>query len=126
MGAKAIELGSWDKHPTYCKYWNVNVWHMRNGINVMEYFKPGIELVVGVSTWGTRKGITSFISFSLFLKNCEHSFTLLQLPPQSPTTCYVWPRQSSVGRAMDDQIRRSYHHDHARVCLNRRLRNSPY
>ena len=41
MGAKPIKLGSWDKHPAYCEDWNVNVWHMRNGINVMEYFKPG-------------------------------------------------------------------------------------
>ena len=40
MGAKAIKLGSWDKHPAYCKDWNVNVWHMRNGNNVMEYVKP--------------------------------------------------------------------------------------
>ena len=37
MGAKAIKLGSWDKHPAYCKDLNVNVWHMRNGINVMVY-----------------------------------------------------------------------------------------
>ena len=41
VGAKAIKLGSWDKHPAYCLDWNVNVWHMRNGIKVMEYFKPG-------------------------------------------------------------------------------------
>ena len=40
VGAKAIKLGSWDKHLAYC-YLNFNVWHMRNGINVMEYFKPG-------------------------------------------------------------------------------------
>ena len=41
MGAKAIKLGSCDKHPAY--YWdlNVNVLLLRNGINVMEYFKPG-------------------------------------------------------------------------------------
>ena len=38
MGAKAIKLGSWDKHPAYCKDLKVNVWHMRNGINVMVYF----------------------------------------------------------------------------------------
>ena len=31
MGAKAIKLGSWDKHPGICA--------MRG--NVMEYFKPG-------------------------------------------------------------------------------------
>ena len=41
VGAKAIKLGSWDKHPAYCSDWNVNVWHMRNGNNVMEYLKPG-------------------------------------------------------------------------------------
>ena len=37
VGAKAIKLGSWDKHPAYCRDLNVNVWHMRNGINVMVY-----------------------------------------------------------------------------------------
>ena len=41
VGAKAIKLGSWDKHPAYRKDWNVNVWHMCDGNNVMEYFKPG-------------------------------------------------------------------------------------
>ena len=41
MGAKAIKLGSWDKHPAYGKDWNVNVWHMCNGNDVMEYVKPG-------------------------------------------------------------------------------------
>ena len=30
VGAKAIKLGSWDKHPAYCQDWNVNEWHMRN------------------------------------------------------------------------------------------------
>ena len=30
MGAKAIKLGSWDKHPAYCEDWNVNEWHMHN------------------------------------------------------------------------------------------------
>ena len=34
VGAKAIKLGSWDKHPAYCWDLNVNVRHMRNGINV--------------------------------------------------------------------------------------------
>ena len=33
MGAKAIKLCSWDL--------SVNVWHVRSGINVMVYFKPG-------------------------------------------------------------------------------------
>ena len=33
IGAKAIKLGSWDL--------NVNVWHVRSGINVMVYFAPG-------------------------------------------------------------------------------------
>ena len=28
--AKAIKLGLCDKHPAYCKDWNVEVWHMRN------------------------------------------------------------------------------------------------
>ena len=41
VGAKAIQLGSWDKHPAYCEDLNVYVWHMRNGINVLVYFKPG-------------------------------------------------------------------------------------
>ena len=41
MGAKAIKLGSWDKHPAYCQDLNVDVLHMGNGINVMGYFKPG-------------------------------------------------------------------------------------
>ena len=41
MGSKAIKLGSWDKHPTYSEDWNVNVWHMCSGNNVMEYVKPG-------------------------------------------------------------------------------------
>ena len=41
VGTKAIILGSWDKHPAYCWHLNVNVWHMRNGINVMVYFKRG-------------------------------------------------------------------------------------
>ena len=27
VGAKAIKLGSWDKHPAYCEDWNVIVWH---------------------------------------------------------------------------------------------------
>ena len=27
MRAKAIKLGSWEKHPTHCKDLNVNVWH---------------------------------------------------------------------------------------------------
>ena len=35
MEAKDIKLGSWDKHPAYCWDWNVNFWHMRNGINVI-------------------------------------------------------------------------------------------
>ena len=30
VGAKAIKLGSWDKHPAYCYNWNVHKWHMRN------------------------------------------------------------------------------------------------
>ena len=30
MGAKAIKLGSWDKHPAYCQDLNVSVWHIRN------------------------------------------------------------------------------------------------
>ena len=37
MGAKAIKLGSWDKHPAYCYDWNVNVWHARSRINMMIY-----------------------------------------------------------------------------------------
>ena len=30
VGAKAIKLGSWDKHPAYCLDLNVNEWHIRN------------------------------------------------------------------------------------------------
>ena len=41
MGAKAIKLGSWNKHPAHCLDLNVDVWHMRNEINIIEYFKPG-------------------------------------------------------------------------------------
>ena len=44
MGAKAIKLVSWEKHPAYCKDWNVNVCHMHNGFNVMEYVKPGDKM----------------------------------------------------------------------------------
>ena len=33
VGAEAIKLGSWDKHPAYCYDLNVDVWRMRNGIN---------------------------------------------------------------------------------------------
>ena len=41
VGAKAIKLGSCDKHPAYCLDLNVEVWHMRNGRrNVMVYVKP--------------------------------------------------------------------------------------
>ena len=40
VGAKAIKVGSWDKRPAYYQDWNVNDWHMRDGIDVMEYFKP--------------------------------------------------------------------------------------
>ena len=35
VGAKAIKLGSWDKHPAYCLDLNVKEWHMRNE-NVMD------------------------------------------------------------------------------------------
>ena len=38
MGAKAIKLGSWDKHPAYCLDWNVNVSRMHTRINVVVYF----------------------------------------------------------------------------------------
>ena len=41
VGAKAIKLGSWGKHPAYCWDLNVDVWHMRNVINVMVFVKPG-------------------------------------------------------------------------------------
>ena len=34
VGAKAIKLGSWENRPLYYKDLNVNVWHMRNEINV--------------------------------------------------------------------------------------------
>ena len=46
VGAKAINLGSCDKHPAYCLDLNVDVWHMRSVINGMEYFKPGELLKV--------------------------------------------------------------------------------
>ena len=36
MGAKAIKLGSFDKHPVYCFDLNV-VWNMCNGINLVVY-----------------------------------------------------------------------------------------
>ena len=39
VGAKAIKLGSWDKHPAYC--WDLNVEHVLYEINVMVYFQPG-------------------------------------------------------------------------------------
>ena len=41
VGAKAIELGSWDKHPAYCwiRMSMSGICAMRG--NVMEYFKPG-------------------------------------------------------------------------------------
>ena len=32
VGANAIKLVSWDKHPAY---YGIYVWHMRNGINVI-------------------------------------------------------------------------------------------
>ena len=35
----AIKLGSCYKHPAYCQDRNVDVWHMRNGRNVMVCFK---------------------------------------------------------------------------------------
>ena len=28
VGAKAIKLGSWDKHPAYCYDWNVDQWYV--------------------------------------------------------------------------------------------------
>ena len=37
VGATAIKLGSWVKHPAYCLDLNVDEWHMRNEINVMVY-----------------------------------------------------------------------------------------
>ena len=46
MGAKAIKLGSCDKHPAYCLDLNVDVWHMRNVINVLVYFKPGEQIEI--------------------------------------------------------------------------------
>ena len=39
MGAKAIELGSWDKYPAYCE--DLNVERVVYEINVMVYFQPG-------------------------------------------------------------------------------------
>ena len=30
VGATAIKLGSWDKHPARCKDLNASEWHMRN------------------------------------------------------------------------------------------------
>ena len=41
MGAKAIKLGSWDKHPAYRQ--DLNVGHLRNGINVMVYFMQSLH-----------------------------------------------------------------------------------
>ena len=41
MGAKAIKLGSWDKHPATARIGMSCVALIHNGINVMEYFKPG-------------------------------------------------------------------------------------
>ena len=41
MGANAIKLSSCDKRPANCYDLNVNVWHMRSGINIIVYFKPG-------------------------------------------------------------------------------------
>ena len=42
VGAKAIKLGSCDKHPAYCSDLNVEVWHMCNERrNVMVDVKPG-------------------------------------------------------------------------------------
>ena len=40
MGAKAIKLGSWGQTSCILLVLECHVWHMRNGINVMEYFKP--------------------------------------------------------------------------------------
>ena len=60
MGAKAIKQGSWDKHPAYCLDWDVNVWHMRNGNNVMEYVKPGEEKTM----------FSAFSTGRVFLKSC--------------------------------------------------------
>ena len=34
VGANAIKLGSWDKHPAYSWDLNVDVWQMRIGINM--------------------------------------------------------------------------------------------
>ena len=42
MGAKAIKLGSCDKHAAYCLDLNAEVWHLRNERRkVMVYVKPG-------------------------------------------------------------------------------------
>ena len=40
VGAKAIKLGSWNKHPAYCQDSNVNVWHMEISVIDHDYFKP--------------------------------------------------------------------------------------
>ena len=39
VGAKAIKLGSWDKHPAY--FYDLNVERVVDEINVMVYFQPG-------------------------------------------------------------------------------------
>ena len=39
MGAKAIKLGSLDKHPAYC--WDLNVERALYEMDVMVYFRPG-------------------------------------------------------------------------------------
>ena len=39
VGAEAIEIGSWDKHPAYCL--DLNVKRVVYEINVMVYFQPG-------------------------------------------------------------------------------------
>ena len=46
MGTKVIKLGSWDKHPADFLFKNIDVWHMRNGINMNEckYMKHIFEL----------------------------------------------------------------------------------
>ena len=60
MGAKAIKLGSWDKHPAYCYDWNVNVWYMRNGNNAVQKIPRITQMPSGVLF--APKRLTSAIS----------------------------------------------------------------
>ena len=54
MGAEAIKLGSWDKHPAYCKDWNVNEWHIRNERKCDVIFLSN-EPAVGIDNFWERE-----------------------------------------------------------------------